>query len=374
MTTSTVSQPRPERGETIGALADLLAHAPAGFLEFRDDGVITFANTTLGDMLGTTEALGGRSLDTILTKASQIFYQTHFFPLLKLKGSAKEIYLSLRAATGHTVHVLANATRRDTPNGPRNTCVFMPIDERQKYEVELLRSKQDAESASAAKTRFLSVMSHDLRTPLGAISGYVDLLTLGLRGELNQEQLRDLARIKGLSQSLLTMVEDILHFARSDPQKLPVQVRPLAVETVLQDVETTILPQVNEAGLLYRRAESQPELKVNADQARLQRILMNLLSNAIKFTPRGGEVTLGARSMGSVVALQVSDTGRGIPPERIDDIFRPFVQVESGDQKLGGVGLGLAISREFARAMGGDIGAESTPGKGSVFTVTLNTA
>lgn len=349
---------------------ELLANAPAGFVAFRDDGTVTFANATLERLLGRAPgALEGTPLESILTVPSRIFYQTHFFPMLKLHGRADEIYLTLQGAAD-TVHVLANVVRHDDASEARNDCVLLPIHERRKYEEELLKAKKSAEAANAAKARFLSMMSHDLRTPLGAIAGYVDLLELGIHGALSEGQRADLDRIKRLTQSVQTMVEDILHFTQAETKPLPVKLEPVRLSRLMSDVENTMLPHVQRAGIQYLRSMPQPDLTVRADSARLHRIMTNLMGNAVKFTPAGGRIHLTADKSGELVMLQVSDTGRGIPSDRLADIFKPFVQVQEADTN-GGVGLGLAISREFARAMGGDIGVESAPGRGSVFTVTL---
>ena len=362
---------------SVAESSDLLDRAPCGLVSFRDDGMITVANATLGQMLDIdARELVGRSFEEILTVPARIFYQTHFFPLIKLHGRAEEIYFALRAPTGDPVHVLANAIRTVVGDDTRIDCAMLRIHERQKYEQELLNAKKAAENANAAKMRFLSMVSHDLRTPLGAISGYVDLLMLGVRGEVNEAQAQDLRRIKASATFLLGLLEDILTFATAEAGALRVSLESVPVESTVSRVEAMVTPQYERAGVKYEREPATESLNVRADRDRLQQILLNLLANASKFTPSGGRVWVRCWREGDRVAIAVADSGRGIPADRLSQIFEPFVQVhrEVDARKHKGLGLGLAISRDLARVMGGDIHVTSELGKGSTFTVLLPAA
>lgn len=237
------------------------------------------------------------------------------------------------------------------------------------------RARSEAESANRAKSEFLSAMSHELRTPLNAIGGYVDLLDAGVRGPLNEAQLKDLERIRKAQALLVTLITDILNFARIEAGRI--EIRPVAVpvSAVLEDLRSILGPQVRDRELTAEFAGVEG-LAVQADPERLQQVMINLLTNAVKFTQRGGRVDVGARQEGAHVAITVADTGRGIAPDKLEAIFEPFIQLNRGT--LGGsqhgVGLGLAISRELARAMGGDLVVASEPGVGSVFTLRLPAA
>ena len=349
--------------------------APCGLLSVRDDGIIVAANLTLVTM---TERLGeqlvGQSIETLLSVPSRIFYQTHVFPLVKLHGRADELYMTLRTRSGAPVPVLVNAIRRELEGGAEVDFAFLRIREREKYEVELLRAKKAVEAASAAKSRFLSMMSHDLRTPLGAISGYADLLALGVRGPVTEDQIADLDRIKRAAKRLLGMLDDLLTVAREQNAQLPLRLEPLSARTELTEAESTVMPRYVEAGVRLVLESCPPELLIRADRDRLQRILLNLLMNAAKFTPHGGRVSVGCAVVADRAAIQVADTGRGIPAEMLERVFQPFVQVDASDAgNEHGMGLGLAIGRELARAMGGDLSVESAVGRGSIFTLTLPT-
>lgn len=350
--------------------------APCGLLSVGDDGVIVAANLTLVTMtehLG--EQLAGQSIDTLLTIPSRIFYQTHVFPMVKLHGRADELYMTFRSRSGTPIPALVNVIRRELDGGAEMDFAILRIREREKYELELIRARKAVEAASAAKSRFLSMMSHDLRTPLGAISGYAELISLGVRGPVTDEQAADLSRIKRAARTLLGMLDDLLTVAREQDAQLPLRLEPLSPEAELSEAEATVLPRYVEAGVRLVREACPLELVVRADRDRLQRILLNLLTNAAKFTPNGGHVSVGCSVVADRVAIHVADTGRGIPAEMLERVFQPFVQVETGDAgNEHGMGLGLAIGRELARAMGGDLSVESAVGRGSIFTLTLPTA
>ena len=244
-------------------------------------------------------------------------------------------------------------------------------------------ARRAAEMASAAKSEFLATMSHELRTPLNAISGYVDLLTMELRGPVTDAQRKDLTRIKKSGQHLLSLINDILNLSRIESGRLDIQLGDVPLADVLSNVETLMAPQMRARGLTYADAPADASLTVHADAEKLQQILLNLLTNACKFTASGGSVKVaceivpvvhdGATNGERLVAVGVADTGRGIPAEKLASVFEPFVQIDRqstpGSQQ--GVGLGLAISRHLARAMGGDLTVASVVGVGSTFTLTL---
>jgi signal transduction histidine kinase len=251
---------------------------------------------------------------------------------------------------------------------------------RHEYEDQLLHARRIAEESSAAKAKFLSMMSHDLRTPLTAIDGNAQLLAAGVHGPLADEQLEAVGAIREACRTQMTLIGDILEFARLDSGRVQLQTRAVLVSEIVARAETLVRFQVGEAGLRLTTEGCSGDTAVTADPNRLQQILLNLLTNAVKFTPPGGRITIVCESAGDRVAIRVEDTGIGISPEHLQRIFSPFVQVETAAVPAGhsaasrGVGLGLAISRDLARAMDGDVSAQSTPGAGSVFTIELPAA
>ncbi len=254
--------------------------------------------------------------------------------------------------------------------------------ERARAEAEAARRR--AEEANRAKSEFLAAMSHELRTPLNAIAGYAELMELGLRGPVTEEQRGDLARIRRSQRHLLTLITDILNFARLEGGRVEYDLRPVPLADLIADAAPMIEPQLAAQHLSYEvRLPAGADgggATARADQEKVRQILLNLLSNAAKFTPAGGRVTVAVEAAagalggaaGGAVLVRVSDTGIGIPADKLDAIFDPFVQVQTGlTRRHEGTGLGLAISRDLARGMGGDLTVESAPGAGSTFTLVL---
>jgi signal transduction histidine kinase len=229
-----------------------------------------------------------------------------------------------------------------------------------------------AEHANNAKTQFLRAMSHELRTPLNAISGYTEILEMGIRGVVNPAQVKDLGRIKRASAYLLRLINDVLTIARLEGAR-PLHLISIAVNPVLSEVEGLCILQAKANALELTVTECGQEIFATADAERFQQILLNLVTNAIKFTPKGGSISVTCDDDMGVVRVRVRDTGVGVRLLDIERVFEPFVQVDrhlTTDTQQG-VGLGLSISRELARAMRGDLTLESAEGVGSTFTLTL---
>jgi signal transduction histidine kinase len=244
---------------------------------------------------------------------------------------------------------------------------------------ELQRLSEDAEEArdaaqlaNRAKSDFLAVMSHELRTPLNAIGGYVEILQLGIYGTLSEPQRDALARIARSQQVLLSVINDVLNFAKLDAGQVQYRISDVAPDDVLADIETLVAPQLQAKKLHYYFAGCDADLLVRADADKLQQIVLNLLTNAIKFTPSGGRITLSCEEQGEFALIRVTDTGIGIGQDRLETIFDPFVQVDRAlNRPHEGIGLGLSISRDLARGMGGTLTVRSIPGEGSTFTLRL---
>jgi PAS domain S-box-containing protein len=229
-----------------------------------------------------------------------------------------------------------------------------------------------AEHANDVKAQFLAAMSHELRTPLNAIGGYVDLLELGIRGPVTDAQREDLERIRRNQRHLLGLINNVLNFAKIEAGHVEYRIEETRLHDILEGMFGLVAPQVHARGLTYEYQPCLPAIAVRADTEKVQQVLINLLSNAIKFTEPGGHVRLECARSGGVAAIRVVDTGIGIPAEKLEAIFEPFVQVDQNFTRVGqGTGLGLSISRDLARAMGGDITVTSQPGGGAVFTFTL---
>jgi signal transduction histidine kinase len=234
------------------------------------------------------------------------------------------------------------------------------------------KARADAEAANRAKMQFLTSMSHELRTPLNAISGYVQLLELGVHGPINTAQRDALERTQRSQQHLLALINDVLNFAKLDAGRVEFRITTVAMRDVLKAIEAMVLPQLAAKSLAFTMRCDDLDLAVLADREKLQQILLNLLSNAIKFTPAGGRIALECSAQPELARVTVRDTGPGIASDALDTIFEPFVQVDRSLTNLKeGAGLGLAISRELARGMGGELSAESALGEGATFILTL---
>jgi PAS domain S-box-containing protein len=236
-------------------------------------------------------------------------------------------------------------------------------------------ARTEAEDANRAKMEFLATMSHELRTPLNAIGGYAELLEMGIRGPVTAVQRDDLRRIQHSQQQLLSLINDVLNFAKLEAGKVEVHPKAIDVRETVKAIEPLLAPQLAAKNLAFNSRSPEAPMIAFADDDKLRQVLLNLLSNAVKFTPEGGEIALLAEHDTKHVRIVVRDTGIGIADQYLDRIFDPFVQLERRLTNIvAGTGLGLAISRDLARAMGGDITVTSEPGRGSAFTVTLRTA
>jgi PAS domain S-box-containing protein len=246
------------------------------------------------------------------------------------------------------------------------------IEERKRVESELKRLTAEALDANRAKSDFLAAMSHELRTPLNAIGGYAQLIELGIRGPVTEEQRIDLLKIQRSKTHLEMLVSDVLNFAKLGSGKIEFRTRPIRVRQTLDAVIEMVAPQLAQKGLRIASYVAPNAIMALADADRTRQILLNLFANALKFTPANGTITPDVSATSDDVAISVTDTGIGIAADQLERIFEPFVQVRRMvDPADHGFGLGLAISRQLARAMGGDLKVRSVLGEGSTFTLTL---
>ncbi len=230
----------------------------------------------------------------------------------------------------------------------------------------------EAETANRAKTAFLRAMGHELRTPLNAIGGYIDLLDMGLRGPVTENQHADFARVRTNQQHLAAIITEILNFARVGSGSVSYAISDINGHDALRHAIELIEPLIAQQGLSFDGIAGDSSVVARADPEKVTQILVNLLSNAIKFTPGGGHISAESAAIDDTVTLSISDTGLGIAPEKLETVFEPFVQLKEGlADREGGIGLGLSISRDLARAMKGDITVESAIGKGARFTLSL---
>src|SRR5687768_9974392 len=226
--------------------------------------------------------------------------------------------------------------------------------------------------ASRLKSEFLAAMSHELRTPLNVIIGYTSLMRERIYGELTIPQDDTLTRVHGTSQHLLQLINNILDLSKIEAGKMPLHVEEVDLGAVIEELSETIMPMVRKKQLVYTTSIADDLPPIITDNTKLKQVLLNLLSNAIKFTKEGSVSVVAENRPDEAVRITVSDTGIGIRPEHLTEIFEHFRQLDqSHTREYGGTGLGLTITQNLLALLGGTITVQSSFGVGSRFVVEL---
>ena len=357
---------------------DLINRCPALVCEISPDGRAIFVNKAAETIVGySAEELVNQPWWSTLVPETERATAQKLIAAVKL-GDVTAFELPLRARSGDIRYLLVNTANRYEDGELQMVVAFgADITERKRSEESARKlaaaefARAEAEAANKAKTDFLAVMSHELRTPLNAIGGYAELIEMGLRGPVTPAQLEDIEKIRRSQRHLLGLINDIMNFARLETGHVSISVENISVNETLAVLDALTEPQVASKGIRYSKGRCTPGLTAWADEEKTRQILINLVSNAIKFTDRDGEITIECEADDQWVRFHVRDTGRGIPPEKLEAIFEPFVQINKRFTRDEGVGLGLAISRDLARMMNGELTAESQVGVGSHFILSL---
>jgi len=226
-----------------------------------------------------------------------------------------------------------------------------------------------ADQANQAKSVFLANMSHELRTPLNAILGFTRIVRRKSSGVLPDKQIENLDKVLSSGEHLLKLINTVLDIAKIEAGRMDAQFAPCDVAHLLTECVEIATPLLRPEVSLFYDSAALPV--ITSDPAMLRQITLNLLSNAAKFT-HTGQIVVAARHVGAQIAVSVTDSGIGIEPDALEQIFEAFQQADSSTtRQYGGTGLGLTISRRMVRLLGGDLEAVSTPGGGSVFTFTI---
>jgi PAS domain S-box-containing protein len=273
------------------------------------------------------------------------------------------------------------AIRDDHGNTLEFQAVGHDITLRKEAEAALLHAKDAAEAADRAKSEFLAIVSHEIRTPINGVIGFAQILA---DSPLSPEQREQVAIIKSSGQALEKLIADILDLSKIEAGKIEIESAPFGLHKCVEDVIAFFQPRARSAGLnLTMRIETDVPVIVNSDEARLRQILTNLVGNALKFTERGRIDLALACVRGDPVSLRdtrralrlffsVTDTGIGIPADKISKLFKPFSQVDSSsERRRSGTGLGLIISKRLCELMGGSISVDSKAGQGTTFRFSI---
>ncbi|MEO8910930.1 MAG: ATP-binding protein [Gemmatimonadaceae bacterium] len=372
--------------------------APDPYLVTDKKGTIQEANGAAGVLFGAPDKLlVTKSLIDSVDSDARGGFQTRLEGLTRSGGSDK-LFLPIQSRDGRTIPVEATVSLGPERDGQvslfwllRDTSVRLGTEEsmhalnrslnarvaQRTRELELAlegeqSARKEAEAANRIKTELFARLSHEFRTPLHAVSGYLEILQQNIHGGLTNEQRRDVERIHQAQEHLMTLVNMILDFAKLEGGPIELSMAEMPIEESLRGAEALVAPQFDKKSITYTHRPGNPSLTVFADREKVQQIVLNLLANAMKFTPAGGAVDLDWRIEDETLLIRVRDTGSGIPEDKTEQIFEPFVQLRApGSMPSGGTGLGLAISRDLARAMGGDVRVRSTVGLGSTFTISL---
>jgi PAS domain S-box-containing protein len=248
------------------------------------------------------------------------------------------------------------------------------VSERRKVEEERESAREQADRANRAKSEFLSRMSHELRTPMNAVLGFAQLLRLDHLAPQQQEATEEILKA---GRHLLELIDEVLDIARIEAGRLRLSLEPVDAVEVTQECISLLRPQADQEGVRLTLEllpdVSHPTIHVIADRQRLKQVLLNLISNGIKYNRERGSVrvAIGRSAEGSRITIDVTDTGRGIPPDRMEQLFAPFERLGVEETAIEGTGLGLALTRPLVEAMGGRILVRSELGTGSTFTVDV---
>lgn len=372
----------------------LFENAACGLVLTEPNGTIRATNITFCRWLGYSkeELLGRFRLQQMFTMGGKVFHHTHWAPLLQMQGSVAEVQMDMVHREGHTVPMLINAVRCKHDDREYNELAFFIATDRRKYERELLLARQTAESsleelravqlqlselneqlslADRRKDEFLATLAHELRNPMAPIRNVLEILKLK---DLRDPQLQwGIGALERQIQQMTHLVDDLMEISRITQGRVELRKQALDLLEIVQNSVEVVRPAIDEAG--HRLSIELPEesIIIDADATRVTQIITNLLTNAAKYTPAGGQVSVQVERQEHEVVLAVRDTGIGIPPQELNNVFQMFSQLTPAlERSKGGLGIGLALVRGLVELHGGSISAESAGrGQGSKFVVRL---
>jgi PAS domain S-box-containing protein len=359
------------------SVEELYEHAPCGYLSTLPDGTIVKLNQTFIEWTGATrEGMLGTKFQATLSIGSRMYYETHYAPLLRMQGLVNEVALDIVRQDGRILPVLVNSRQRCDECGTPlfNRIMLFDSTARRRYERELLVARRKAEQIAKDKADLIAMLSHDIRNPLNAVMGVVQMLE---RSGLGEQQHRFVRLLKSSSDNMLNLLNHVLELSKAESSSFTLTETATAIRAIVDDVVATFEPVAREKGVtLGSVVGSEVPQMVIADPVAIRQVLTNLVANAVKFTAAGSvSVAIRAREIGTdavTLVVAVSDTGIGIARDAIERIFDPFAQAsDDTTERFGGSGLGLTITRRLLAAYGSSVQVQSTPGQGSTFSFTL---
>ncbi len=353
---------------------DLLDSVPDAIVIANDVGSIVLFNVEAARLFGVTaESMIGKPVECLIPERFARGHSRHrerfgSQPERRPMGSG----LELRGRRGDGSEFPVEVSLSPLRLGERRFAMaaLRDLSERVRLE-EVQKAADKALLASSAKTEFLSRMSHELRTPLNAIMGFAQVLRVDAHRRLDETQHHQVSQILRAGRHLLAMMNDLLDLTRIEAGALALSVESVGVADVLDEVMAICEQAAGDAGVTLDFAVHPVDLCVRADRLRLRQVLLNLITNAIKYNRRGGHVAVLSERAGTEVRIAVRDTGEGLSRDQLERLYRPFDRLGAETGKVEGHGIGLVIARGLAQGMGGRLGAESTPGLGSTFTLFL---
>jgi PAS domain S-box-containing protein len=362
---------------------ELFEHAPVAYLVTDVNGSIRDANRAAVKLFRCRrERLDGKPIVVFTQDVSR----RRIRDAMRALGTSREcatVGLTVKARDNRIRRVEATVAVIRDVRGEQTGLRWLLVDRTRRIKRERTRRARAAEleslvvertaeleRAHAVKDQLIATVSHEFRTALSAIGGYAELLELGVRGPMTDLQAGDVRRIQNANRHLSRIVGDLLSYSRLATGKLVIDPEDVVLSDTMIGVPDLVAPQASSKGILLVIEAVDPAIVVHADPERVKQILLNVLGNAVKFTPRGGSVRVTFRPELEHVVVEVVDTGPGIPSDKLDSIFEPFVRLKRSAAEPG-TGLGLSISRDLARAMGGELIAFSEEGAGSRFELRL---